>query len=294
MRIYNELNGFINLLKPAGPTSSDMVTKLKRILNVKKIGHLGTLDPLAAGVLPIGIGKANRLFDHLTYKKKSYRAIFTFGQATDTADSDGVIIFQSDKIPSCEEIVLSLSKFRGEIMQTPPKYSALKINGQKAYELARRDVEFELKKRQVTIYKFDLVNQVNSSSFMFDIECSGGTYIRSLCTELAEELNTCGYMSMLIRTGSGEFAIKDSLTVEEIEKASINDIIIHMDSILKDLPRLDIESSNYKSLINGVPIVLDISDINKIAVYYKNELYGIGSINNHMLKINTYLKIDNK
>ncbi|MEG1711176.1 MAG: tRNA pseudouridine(55) synthase TruB, partial [Clostridia bacterium] len=191
------MNGFINCNKPSKMTSSDVVCRIKRLCKGNKIGHMGTLDPGAAGVLPIAIGKATRLFDFLTHKKKIYRARFTYGKTTDTLDSYGKLLQTSDIIPNKEQLENILGEFIGNIMQMPPLYSALKVNGAKAYDLARKNIDFELKARNVEVFNFTLNKQIAIDTFEFDIECGGGTYIRSLVRDTAEKLGTVGYMSSL-------------------------------------------------------------------------------------------------
>lgn len=291
-------SGLINVLKPPGPTSSDIVTRIKRILNVKKVGHMGTLDPLAAGVLVIAVGKGTRLFDFLTYKRKKYRAIFTFGLETDTADSAGKATGKSDILPDADGINDALAHFRGRISQLPPKYSALKIGGKKAYELARAGEDFTIKTREVDIFRFEMVTEpvadstvcgVPCKSFVFDIECSGGTYIRSLCTHLAERLGTKAYMSMLIRTGSGNFDIGAAYTLDEIEE-NPHEVLLPLEQVLKDLERIDVDDSQYQALSNGVKVSFNTKDTGCAAIYCREQLFGIGSVSENIVRINTYLK----
>ena len=283
-------SGFINVLKPSGPTSSDIVVNIKRLLNNKKVGHLGTLDPLAAGVLPVAVGKATRLFDYLTFKKKKYRAKFTFGIMTDTADAAGAIIQTTNNIPSLKEVQDAVTHFKGNIIQIPPKYSAIKIGGRKAYDMARQGVDFDIKGREVTIYSLD-VTDYNNNEFTFDIECSGGTYIRTLCTDIAKQLNTVAYMSMLIRLSSGCFDINSCITLEEIETAeNRQSLLIGMETVLKELKRIDAEDNFYKDLCNGVPVFTENTDEDNLLIYCKNEFFGIGKIYNRNLYIKTNLR----
>lgn len=283
-------SGFINVLKPSGPTSSDIVVNIKRLLGNKKVGHLGTLDPLAAGVLPVAVGKATRLFDYLTYKKKKYRAKFTFGILTDTADAAGNIIETSNNIPKLNDVQDAVNHFKGNIIQIPPKYSAIKIGGRKAYDMARQGVEFNLSGREISIYNLEITDN-NKNEFTFDIECSGGTYIRSLCTDIAKYLNTAAYMSMLIRLSSGCFDIKDCITLEDIEsEKNRQNLLIPMEFVLKDLKRFNIDDIFYKDLSNGVPVFTDNADEINLLIYCKNEFFGIGNINNNNIYIKTNLR----
>ena len=192
------MNGFINVIKPVGATASDVVVKLKFLLQEKKIGHLGTLDPGASGVLPIAVGQATRLFDFLTDKVKYYRAFFTFGKTTDTLDAYGVLTESSDVIPDENAIKGVLTGFVGEFDQIPPVYSAKSVGGVRSYKLARSGAEVELKPKRVSIYEIRLISQKSDDTFVVDIKCSAGTYIRSLARDIAQACGTVGYMGDLI------------------------------------------------------------------------------------------------
>lgn len=290
-------NGFINILKPPGPTSHDIVNKVRRLLNIKKVGHLGTLDPLAAGVLPVAIGKANKLFNELAFKRKHYRAVFTFGKETETGDSGGEVTNKGGRIPSEEEILAVLDKFRGRIMQKPHKYSAVKVGGQKACDIARTGGKVEIKAREVEIYRLELLRQ-SGAGFTFDIECSGGTYIRSLCCDIAAELETYAYMSMLIRLRSGKFFITNSIALCELEEGDIAKYILPVTYPLSYMDRLDLPDRYYKMLSNGMTIPLqstmqcELQSTMQKTIYCKGELFGIGSIDDGLLKLDIYLKED--
>ena len=209
------LNGVINVYKEPGFTSHDVVAKLRGILKQKKIGHMGTLDPLAEGVLPIAIGKATRMFDYFLEKKKTYIAQFTFGKTTDTLDAEGKITETCDYIPSKKQIVDALPHLIGRITQIPPQYSAKMVNGRCAYDFARIGQTVELKPKEIEIYKIELLHQLSDNVYEFEIECSGGTYIRSIARDMAELLNSKAYMSKLIRTKSGRFEIEKSYTLNK-------------------------------------------------------------------------------
>lgn len=298
-------SGFINVLKPSGPTSFDIVDRIRKLLKVKKVGHLGTLDPLAAGVLPIAIGKANKLFEELAFKKKRYRAVFTFGKETDTADSDGTVTKRDGHIPTEEEVMAVLGKFRGTISQKPHKYSAVKISGVKSCDLAREghEVDLSYKSREVDIFKLELIRR-EGPDFTFDIECSAGTYIRSLCCDIAEELKTYAYVSMLIRLSSGDFDISDSVTLEELAEGDLYAYIMPITYPLKHLCRIDLPDRYYKMLSNGMSVPAQVENINahstmqrelhstiqKILVFCKGDFFGIGSIDGGRLKLTINLK----
>lgn len=284
-------NGFFNILKPSGPTSSDIVGRIKRKTGGLKTGHLGTLDPLAGGVLPIAVGKATKLFDLLVFKKKKYRAIFSFGYETETGDTQGVVISKNGKIPTSDEVNKVLNQFTGKILQKPHKYSAIKIGGFKAYDLARRGEDFTIKSREVEIYNLKLISN-NGNNFTFDIECSGGTYIRSLCCDIAKALDTVACMTMLIRLSTGLFDIKNTITLEDAENSeNIFSLMLPLDFPLQGYEKIEVENSNYKKLENGVEIDFLNENKEKVLVYCKNEFFGIGSVKNNRLKVLINLRL---
>ena len=213
-------NAIILINKPTGMSSSLAVQIVKRALKPNKIGHMGTLDPLGSGLLILGVNKATKLFDAFLNKVKTYRAVFYFGKETDTLDSEGQIINICNTNVTLEQVNECCKNFVGEFDQIPPKYSAKKINGKKAYELARQGNEFELKTRHVTIYSCDVLYQISNNTFMFEITCSGGTYIRSLCRDIAYSLSTCGTMVAIIRTKCGDYKLNDANTLEEIKSGN--------------------------------------------------------------------------
>lgn len=220
-RANNQINGVVVLNKPTGMNSMTAVKRVQRLLGASKAGHLGTLDPFASGVLPIALGKATKLFESHLKDGKTYRAIFKFGFESDTADSEGKILTFDDVQITKEQVVEKIKEFVGEFDQMPPIYSAKKINGKKAYELAREGKEVVLKTKRITIFKFDLIQQLAKNTFLFEIVSSSGTYIRSCCTDLAKSLSTVGVMTGLIRTKSGSYDIADSVTLDEISEKSV-------------------------------------------------------------------------
>ena len=281
------MNGFVNLIKPAGLTASDMVVKVRKALNTKKVGHLGTLDPLATGVLPIAVGRGTKLFNLLLVKEKTYRAFFTFGLETDTLDSDGVAVNTCKKIPNVDEIKLACKKMIGKQDQLPPLYSAKSVNGTRAYILARKGETVELKTKEIEIFSFEYIRQFNENTFEFEIACSSGTYIRSIARDLAKMLDTCAYMSALIRTKSGLFDIDNAITIDELfdqkEKA-----LQPLDIAIKDLPRFDFDSKYYRQLSNGVKLPFDKQNYHTI--YCNGELFGVGKSLDNLLDLEFYLK----
>lgn len=219
------MNGFLNVIKPVGATASDVVVCLKHVFHCKKIGHLGTLDPGASGVLPIAVGGGTKLFDFLTNKRKYYRAFFTFGKTTDTLDSYGGVVESCDAVPTLQQLQNVLPSFLGEIDQVPPLYSAISVGGVRSYKLARSGQQVQLKSRKITIYKIEVVRQESADTFVVDIECSGGTYIRSIARDVAVSCNTVGYMSALIRLKSGCFNLENALTLDHIKKMGTDAIV---------------------------------------------------------------------
>ncbi|HPG92243.1 MAG TPA: tRNA pseudouridine(55) synthase TruB [Clostridia bacterium] len=274
------MNGFINVCKPVGMTASDVVVKLRRLTN-SKTGHLGTLDPGAAGVLPVAVGKGTKLFNFLIEKTKVYRAFFTFGSTTDTLDSYGVLTEKTNIIPSSGDIVDALKGFLGETSQMPPQYSAKSVNGVRAYKLARKGETIELTSKKVNITKFELINQVDDKTFVFDIECGAGTYIRSLARDLAEKLNTKAYMSALIRLSTGVFDIKNSFTLDELQ-TDIEKKLLPLDYPLQNIEKICFDQSFRKMLVNGVKFeYLSFDGFKRI--YCENDFFGLASCSDKRL-----------
>lgn len=278
------MQGIVCVNKPLGWTSFDVVKKIKYIYNTTKVGHLGTLDPQAEGVLPIAIGRATKLFDYYLKKSKSYIAEFEFGRETDTLDREGEVVASSQVIPSIKEINQVLPTFLGEIMQTPPKYSAVKINGRRAYDLARKDIDFEIQPKPVVIEKLVCIKQVSPSTFEFVIDCSAGTYIRSLARDIARALNTVATMTKLVRVRSGDFELENSKTIEEIEQNPL-DALTPLKKVLKSLPRIRLDIKTLPKLVNGAKIKTTQTSSEISTIYVGDILFGIGKIDNSQLLI---------
>ena len=217
-----EKNAIINLNKPTGMSSFLAVKKVSRVLGVKKAGHMGTLDPLGTGVLLVGVNKGTKLFDEYLKKIKTYIAVFHFGYETDTLDSEGIIINRNEVKVTVEDLKKILKEFIGKREQMPPQFSAKKINGQKACDLARRGVEIELKTKEIEILDLQILRDFGDNSFQFLITCSSGTYIRSLCRDIAYKLTTYGTMLSIIRTKCGDFNIQNSCTLDDIQNGKIS------------------------------------------------------------------------
>ena len=277
----DSVTGFVNLSKPAGMTSSDAVCIVRGVLSRtiggrQKTGHLGTLDPLATGVLPIALGKATALFDFLAFKTKRYVAEFTFGTATDTLDRGGKTVRDGGRIPSAEEIAAVLARFTGEFMQTPPAYSAKSVNGRRAYSYARSGEAVELAPKLVRVDSFELIGG-GEGVYEFAIECGGGTYIRSLARDVAEALGTCAYMSALTRTKSGPFTAENAVTPDEFRLAPEKHII-PAEFALSGLKKVTLGENALKRMLNGIPAAAtDIADGEYAAVYDEyGALAGLG------------------
>jgi len=211
--------GVLVVDKPQGITSHDVVAKIRKLYHTRKVGHTGTLDPMATGVLVILIGRAAKAAEYLTVKKKSYRASLRLGITTDTEDVTGQILTKSDTLPACAEVIAVAKTFEGEILQTPPMYSALKVDGQKLVDLARKGIEIERKARPVTVHSVSCT-PLENGDYALDVTCSAGTYIRTLCADIGKTLGCGGAMSALRRTHSGEFSLENAVTPAQLEAMS--------------------------------------------------------------------------
>jgi tRNA pseudouridine55 synthase len=251
----HEVSGILNINKAVGMTSHDVVARVRRLLKQKRVGHTGTLDPLASGVLPICAGQATRVAEYLSESGKAYLAEIVFGTVTDTYDAEGSIIRTSDAANlTLEQIEQALPHFRGEQMQVPPRYSAVKLKGQPAYKLARAGEEIALEPRSVTIYRLDIQNW-QPPRLTLAIECSKGTYIRSLAYDLGELLGHGAYLAALTRTRSGPFTLADSITLEQlaeaVESGKLADYLHPIDSALQHLPALYLDATTSASALHG-------------------------------------------
>ncbi len=251
-------SGIIAINKPEGWTSFDVVNKIKHMVRPLKAGHLGTLDPMATGVLLVTVGKATRLFDLMQEKTKTYHAKFKFGETTDTLDATGEILDTTNRIPSLNEIERVAPNFIGEIDQIPPKYSAKSINGRRAYDLARNNIDFELKPKKVKIYNIDIIDYTDNV-LTLEIKCGSGTYIRSIGRDIANELNSLAVMISLVRTGIDQFGLEKCSDIVDINKDNISDYIIPMNDLL-DYPMLDVSIEDRNKLLNGQTLIINETD----------------------------------
>ena len=262
-KIRNDVHGWINLDKPMNYSSAKAVAIVKRIFNAKKVGHGGTLDPLASGILPIALGEATKTMQFITDSEKAYRFTIKFGAATSTDDAEGELIEKSDEIPSEQEIVEILPEFTGEIEQAPPIYSAIKIDGKRAYKLARSGEDFEIKKRKIMIFDLKFLGFKNEFEAEFETTCGKGTYIRSLGRDLAKKLNSCGHITELRRIKVGTFNEANSISLNEIEKTLQNQLdsdkqrpnfLMQVEQVLDDILVLDINQLQSERLKTGLPV----------------------------------------
>ncbi len=249
------MDGFINLLKPPGMTSSDAVVFVRRMLpRGTRVGHGGTLDPDAAGVLPIMVGRAARLFDYIVDKQKTYIAELTLGIATDTQDATGGILQEKLVSAGEAEVRAALRHFLGDIWQTPPDYSAIKKDGKRLYELARRGEPIAVPARQVHVHSIQYLQQTGAARHMLRISCGKGLYIRTLLHDIGAGLGCGGHMSFLLRSRAGAFELADARTPDEIAEAGIDSLLLPMDMPLGHLPRVDVDERHRRAIRNGNPV----------------------------------------
>lgn len=273
------MNGILNVFKPTGMTSFDVVRIIKKITHVKKVGHAGTLDPEASGVLPVCIGKATKAIDYIMGDFKIYETQLKLGVTTDTYDREGKILSEREVNCGKDEIIQAINSFIGEIKQVPPMYSALKVNGKKLYELARAGIEIEREARAITIYDID-ISSIEIPYVKFRVKCAKGTYIRSLCYDIGELLKCGGMMWNLQRTATGQFNIEDAINIQDLNEENIDDHIMPIESIFKSNTKITIEDRFVKFLLNGV-VVKDKTlsskfETEKIYSIYNNENAFIG------------------
>ena len=277
------LFGFLNIYKPVGMTSHDVVSVLRRVTKIKQIGHTGTLDPFAEGVLPICIGKVTRLIEYLQ-DDKEYLATVQFGAATNTFDLDGEKVFTSDKKVSRDDIKEGLKSFEGEISQLPPIFSAIKVKGKKLYEYARKGEEVEIQPRKVVIENIELKNfdeELQQAQIL--LKCSKGTYIRSIANDLGKNLGCGGYLIKLIRTQAGKFRVENSVQLDGIDVES--NLINPLDIL--NLPKIAVDNDDLARIKNGMPIHKTCDKIgNFVSLIYNDvEICAVGIADGEKIKL---------
>ncbi|MDE6605672.1 MAG: tRNA pseudouridine(55) synthase TruB [Clostridia bacterium] len=291
------MNGFAVINKGLGISSSDVVIKcrnaLSRAINEKtKCGHMGTLDPMAEGVLIIAFGNATRLFDYLLSKEKSYEATFTFGEARDTVDRAGKVIATSD-LPQYQRVLDVLPNFIGEISQVPPKYSAVNVNGQRAYDMARAGKDFQLDAKKVTVKDITVLDKTLIGDFCKDLKvsitCGSGTYIRSLCSDIAKEAGVCGYMSKLTRVACGGYTLQDSVELNEFIKNPYENVRNVKGLLQQVMPVIQLDEKSYIKLRNGRCIDSDLQE-GTYGVEYNSNVCFIISVKRNKAKSVCYLQ----
>ncbi len=286
------MRGFVNLNKPIGMTSSDAVVKVRGILKRAtgekvKVGHMGTLDPQASGVLPIAIGNATRLFDFMLDKTKTYLADFMFGTETDTLDGAGKILSTSNVNVSEEDVLSVIPELVGRVEQIPPQFSAKSVGGKRAYDMARAGEYAPLSAKTVDIYDIALVGKKADNVYNFKIVCGGGTYIRAIARDMAHALGTVGFMSSLVREQSGNFKLSDSVSLDAFEASPV-DFVLPVDVALDGVEYVDLSGREAEFALNGVAI--DCQKDNSIfAVRIDGETFALAICRDGKLKLTARL-----
>ncbi len=280
------MNGVLIVNKSKGYTSHDIVAKVKRITG-EKVGHTGTLDPLATGVLPLLIGKGTLCSKYLMNHDKTYIVLLKLGIKKSTGDEEGEILEEGnvdEKLLNEECVKAVLESFLGEQMQIPPIYSAIKVKGKKLYEYARKGQEVEIEPRKITIYNIKLL-KINKErrELQFEVSCSKGTYIRSLCEDIAKKMGTIGYMKELQRTKVGAFSIEQAILIEDLNEQTIEEHVITIEDLFKDLEMIELNEKKLQLFLNGVKLTFNLKEgIYKI--YHNQQFIGIGIVKDNLLK----------
>lgn len=279
--------GFLNVYKPTGMTSHDVVAILRRTSKIKQIGHTGTLDPFAQGVLPIAIGKATRLIEFLE-DDKEYLAEISFGKNTDTYDCDGKVVSESNSKISAPDIIKELKTFEGEILQTPPIYSAIKVKGKKLYEYARKGEEVKIEPRKVFIEKIELqnFNEIEQKAEII-IKCSKGTYIRSIAHDLGQNLGCGAYLSKLIRTQAGSFFVENSIPLDEINSSEVIQKNLINPLNVVNLVKIELNEEEYKKVLMGQFLnnKNNLQNDEFIILVYNNNISAIAQVIDNLIKV---------
>lgn len=284
------MNGFLSVLKPPGMTSAGVVGHVRWLLGGEKVGHAGTLDPEAAGALPLMIGRAARLFDYLVDKEKAYVAEVAFGASTDTQDAQGKVLERGDKLPDRETILAALPRLEGTITQIPSAFSAIKQNGRPLYDMARKGETVDVPSRLVEVKSITLGEQTSPEGWMLHIRCGRGTYVRTLCHDLGLLVGCPAHMRFLLRSQSGFFTLENAVTLEQLKAAreagTLAELLLPMDAPLQHLPRVIVPEWLKKPCQNGGKLPLhafkkqlaDVSPEKPIRIYQDGHFYGIGEI----------------
>lgn len=287
------MDGIINVYKPAGITSFDVVSKIRKISGIKRVGHTGTLDPQAFGVLPVCLGKATKIVDYIVNEFKVYKAVLKLGVITDTYDMEGIITSEKEVNVNINDITSAIQKFNGEIEQVPPMYSAIKVKGKKLYELARKGIEIERAARRINIYNID-IESIDVPFVTFVVKCSKGTYIRSLCYDIGDVLGCGGVMYSLERTATGSFTKENSVKLSDLNSENIDNYIIPIDTALSDYESITFSEKYEKILMNGGIIencdILKNVQENQLYRVYMNKIFlGLGQKTQDKFKMSKLL-----
>ena len=287
------MNGFFNLNKPVGISSAAAVGAMKRLTGEKRIGHAGTLDPEAAGVLPIMVGRATRLFDYLVDKEKEYETVCAFGTATDTQDATGTVVAEGTEFPDLARVEAEIPKLVGDIIQRPSMYSAVKVGGKRMYDLARKGETAEVPERTVHVGRIEILGEEPEHGVRMRVVCGRGTYIRSICDDLGKLCGCPAHMRSLVRTRSGVFEIGNAMTIEEAraaaEEGRLAGMLMPMDSAIGHIPRMDAEEGLAKKVAAGARLPVERlrgyvpKDGEVVRVYLLDQFWGICECRNHEL-----------
>lgn len=290
--------GVVSVLKPPAMSSSNVVSEVRHLFSEKRVGHLGTLDPGAAGVLPVCVGRAVRLFEYLVDKEKTYRFELLLGRATETQDIFGKVTETSAKIVEDAELLEALEGFRGESIQQAPAYSALKSGGKKLYDLALAGEEIPEKLRPVTISRLEMLEKIGTNRYLMEVTCSRGTYVRTLCHDIGRAVGSWGCMGMLLRTASGPFTIEKSFTLEELharrEAGMLEEVLISCEEALQTMPRLDLTAQRYVPTQNGLPTRAPRGAEGHVRLYCGGQFMGIGERVQEEVRLKVHLYEERK
>ena len=287
------MDGIVTILKPPGITSSNVVFDVRKIFSEKRAGHLGTLDPAAAGVLPVCLGRATRLFDILVDKDKEYVFEIAFGTQTDTQDAYGAVLARDERIVEQSELMRTLPEFIGEQVQAASIYSALKVDGKKMYDLARAGETIEPRLREISVHELELIEQTAPNRFLLRAVCSRGTYVRSLCESIAEKLGTIGYVPVLLRTRSGPFVSEQALTIAELDAAksagTLDQTLTSCEDAMAFLPELRLPADRTIPTKNGLETHVRGEADGLVRVYGDGVFLGIGEIKHERFRLTIHL-----
>ncbi|TPQ50485.1 tRNA pseudouridine(55) synthase TruB [Prosthecomicrobium hirschii] len=286
---FDDVNGWLVLDKPVGMTSTQAVARVKRIMHANKAGHAGTLDPLASGLLPVALGEATKTVSFVMDGRKIYRFVVQWGIETDTDDTEGVVVARSDLRPSRDDVLDILDEFTGEIMQVPPAFSAIKIAGERAYDLARDGEEVILEARPIQVHRLDLVDMPDADTAVFDCECGKGTYVRALARDMGRRLGTCGHVVGLRRLLVGPFGEEDMVPMDRLdelaetgEPAAPRGELLAVDTALAEIPEVVVNRDGAARLRRGQGVILRGRDApteaGAVAVTCGGDLVAIGEI----------------